>query len=289
MPILNPSPESSTTRPDSNQSMPNQEGVSLVEGREPLACSFRFTDHALGTQTPEIDIISDGNLVLVVGPDKKRIIITVQAARVCSSVLANMLDQLDITEADNTGRVHELVLPNDSPTAARNAFGSIYPGNPHADDLLPAEIYDVVVFARDYKMIPEFKKVAPNWFRQRFRDHCFHPVHQFFGLGECWHLMMAAHYMRLGDPDALPDLHFAFSKLSERLVRDRYPYHNARLLEPGPDAPDIEVNIYRSIHEARRKYATEMEQHRQFRCIGGAGPCIVFTWRYQSFYLCRPL
>ncbi|CVL04669.1 uncharacterized protein FMAN_12780 [Fusarium mangiferae] len=228
MPILNPSPESSTTRPDSNQSMPNQEGVSLVEG----------------TPKREIDIISDGNLVLVVGPDKKRIIITIQAARVCSSVLADMLDQLDITDADNTGGVHELLLPNDSPTATRNAFGSIYPGNPHADDLLPAEIYDVVVFARKYKMIPEFKKVAPNWFRPRFCGISLHPVHEFFGLGECWHLMMAAHYMRLDDPDALPDLHFAFSKLSERLVRDRDSYHNARLLEPGPDARDIEVDIY---------------------------------------------
>ncbi|KAF5628549.1 hypothetical protein F25303_10409 [Fusarium sp. NRRL 25303] len=201
MPILNPSPESSTTRPDSNQSMPNQEGASLVER----------------TPKREIDLISDGNLVLVVGPDKKRIIITVQAARVCSSVLADMLDQPDITDADNTGGVHELVLPNDSPTAAGNAFGSIYPGNPHADDLLPAEIYDVVVFARKYKMIPEFKKVAPNWFRPRFFGISLHPVHEFFGLGECWHLMMAAHYMRLDDPDALPDLHFAFSKLSERL------------------------------------------------------------------------
>ena len=66
MPILNPSPESSTTRPDSDQSMPNQEGASLVESRKLLAYSFRFTDHALGTPNPEIDIISDGNLVLQV-------------------------------------------------------------------------------------------------------------------------------------------------------------------------------------------------------------------------------
>ncbi|CCT73706.1 uncharacterized protein FFUJ_09476 [Fusarium fujikuroi IMI 58289] len=228
MPILNPSPESSTTRPDSNQSMPNQEGASLVER----------------TPKPEIDIISDGNLVLVVGPDKKRIIITEQAARACSSVLADMLDQLDIIAADNMGLVSELVLRNDNPLTVLNAFGSIYPGHPHTNDLSPAEIYDVVVFAREYKMIPEFKKVAPNWFRPRFCGISLHPVHEFFGLGECWHLMMAAHYMRLDDPDALPDLHFAFSKLSERLVRDRDSYHNARLLEPGPDARDIEVDIY---------------------------------------------
>ncbi|RKL45782.1 hypothetical protein BFJ72_g3327 [Fusarium proliferatum] len=244
MPILNPSPESSTTRPDSNQSMPNQEGASLVESRKLLAYSFRFTDHALGTPNLEIDIISDGNLVLVVGPDKKRIIITEQAARTCSSVLADMLDQLDIIAADNMGLVCELVLRNDNPLTVLNAFGSIYPGHPHTNDLSPAEIYDVVVFAREYKMIPEFKKVAPNWFRPRFCGISLHPVHEFFGLGECWHLMMAAHYMRLDDPDALPDLHFAFSKLSERLVRDRDSYHNARLLEPGPDARDIEVDIY---------------------------------------------
>ncbi|KAF5712566.1 hypothetical protein FGLOB1_4465 [Fusarium globosum] len=202
MPILNPSPESSTTRPDSNQSMPNQEGVSLVER----------------TPNREIDIISDGNLVLIVGPDKKRIIITVQAARVCSSVLADRLDQLNIIAADNMDLVHELVLRDDNPLTVLNAFGSIYPGHPHTNDLSPAEIYDVVLFARKYKMIPEFKKVAPNWFRQRFREQRFHPVHEFFGLGECWHLMMAAHYMRLDDPDALPDLRFAFSKLSERLM-----------------------------------------------------------------------
>ncbi|KAF4416250.1 hypothetical protein FACUT_12725 [Fusarium acutatum] len=201
-----------------------------------------------------------------------------------------MLDQLDTTATDNLGFVYELILRDDNPTTVLNAFGSIYPGNPHTDDLSPAEIYDVVIFARKYKMIPEFKKVAPNWFRPRFCGRHLHPVHLFFGLEECWHLMMAAHYMCLDDPGALPDLHFAFSKLSERLVRDEDPYHNARLLEPGPDAHDIEVDIYCSIREARRKYATEMDQHRQFRCMGGAGLCIepIFTWRNGSFYLCRP-
>ncbi|KAG5815817.1 hypothetical protein H9Q74_002197 [Fusarium xylarioides] len=229
MPIPNPNPESSTTQPDSNQTMPDQEGTSLVE------------------RTPKLeeDIISGGDLVLIVGADGIRIRITEQAARVCSCILADMLDQQIITDADNTGRVRELELPNDNPTTVLNVFGSIYPGNPHTDDLLPAEIYDVVVFARKYKMIPEFRKVAPNWFRPRLYDRHFYPVHLFFGLEECWHLMMAAHYMCLDDPNTLPNIHFAFSKLSERLVKDEDPYHNARLLEPGPDAHDIEVNIYR--------------------------------------------
>ncbi|KAF5675482.1 hypothetical protein FCIRC_7466 [Fusarium circinatum] len=202
MPIPNPNPEASTTRPESNQSMPSQEGASLVDG----------------TSEREYDIISDGDLVLIVGVDEKRIRITVQAARVCSHILGQILDQHNITDANNTGRVRELRLPDDSPTATRNAFGSIYPGNPHTDDLLPAEIYDVIVFARKYKMIPEFKKVTPNWFRSRFCGFNFHPVHLFFGLEECWHLMMAAHYMLLDDPNARPELHFAFSKLSERLM-----------------------------------------------------------------------
>ncbi|PNP83418.1 hypothetical protein FNYG_02981 [Fusarium nygamai] len=245
MPIPNPNPESSTTRPDSNQSMPDQEGTSLVEIREHPAHSFRFTDHALGTPKHEIDIVSGGDLVLIVGADRIRVRITEQAARVYSCILAGMLDQQNITDADNTGRVRELELPNDNPTTVQNVLGSIYPGNPHTDDLLPAEIYDVVVFAREYKMIPEFKKVAPNWFRTRSCGHCFYPVHMFFGLEEGWHLMMAAHYMRLGDHDAPAYLHLEFSKLSERLVRDEYPYHNARLVEPGPDAHEIEVNIYR--------------------------------------------
>ncbi|KAF5245541.1 hypothetical protein FANTH_7293 [Fusarium anthophilum] len=216
MPIPNPNPESSTTRPESNQNMPSQEGTSLVEGREPPVCSFRFTDHALGTSELEHDIISDGDLVLIVGADEKRIRITVQAARVCSHILGQILDQHNITDADNTGRVRELRLPNDSPTATRNAFGSIYPGNPHTDDLLPAEIYDVVVFARKYKMIPEFKKVALNWFRPILWAHCFHLLR---GLEECWHLMMAAHYMLLEYLNTLPEIGFAFSKLSERLAR----------------------------------------------------------------------
>ncbi|KAF5713598.1 hypothetical protein FMUND_7838 [Fusarium mundagurra] len=231
MPIPTPNPESSTTQPDSNQSMPDQEGTSLVERTPKL----------------EIDIVSGGDLVLIVGADRIRIRITEQAARVCSDILADMLDQQNITDADNTGRVRELQLPNDNPTTVLNVFGSIYPGNPHTDDLLPAEIYDVVVFAREYKMIPEFKKVAPNWFRTRSCGHRFYPVHMFFGLEECWHLMMAAYYMRLDDPDAPAYLRFAFSKLSERLVRDKDPYHNAHLLERGPDAHDIEVDIYRKI------------------------------------------
>ncbi|KAF5645226.1 uncharacterized protein FTJAE_2534 [Fusarium tjaetaba] len=157
-----------------------------------------------------------------------------------------MLDQQNITDAGNMGRVRQLELPNDNPTTVRNAFGSIYPGNPHTDDLLPAEIYDVVVFARKYEMIPEFKKLAPNWFRTRSCGHYFYPVHMFFGREECWYLMMAAHYMRLDDDDDAPAyLHLAFSELSERLVRDENPYHNARLVESGPDAHEIEVNIYR--------------------------------------------
>src|SRR6478735_11931741 len=182
MPIQTPNPESSTTRPESSQTTPDQEGVSLVDGREPLAYSFRFTDHALGTPECEQDIVSDGNLVLIVGAGEKRLRITVQAVRVCSRVLAGILDQHNITGADNTGRVYELRLPNDDATAARNAFGSIYPGNPHTDDLRPAEIYDVVMFARKYEMIPEFKKVTPNWFRPRYCSSRFHPVHMFFGL-----------------------------------------------------------------------------------------------------------
>ncbi|KAG9496707.1 hypothetical protein J7337_011488 [Fusarium musae] len=229
MPIPNPNPESSTTRPDSNQSMPDQEGTSLVERIPEL----------------ETDIVSGGDLVLIVGADRIRIRITEQAARVCSDILAGMLDQQNITNADNTGRVRELELPNDNPTTVRNAFGSIYPGNPHTDDLWPAEIYDVVVFAREYKMIPEFKKVAPNWFRTRSCGRRFYPVHTFFGLEECWYLMMAAHYMRLGDHYAPAYLRLEFSKLSERLVKDENPYHNARLVEPGPDAHEIEVDIYR--------------------------------------------
>ncbi|KAF5695529.1 hypothetical protein FDENT_328 [Fusarium denticulatum] len=229
MPIPNPNPESSTTRPDSNQSMPDQEGTSMVERTPKL----------------ETEIVSGGDLVLIVGADRIRIRLTEQAARVCSHILADMLDQQNITDADNTGRVRELELPNDNPTTVRNVFGSIYPGNPHTDDLLPAESYDVVVFAREYEMIPEFKKVAPNWFRTISCGHRFYPVHMFFGLEQCWHLMMAAHYMRLDDPAAPAYLHLAFSELSERLVRDEHPYHNARLVEPGPDAHEIEVNIYR--------------------------------------------
>ncbi|KAI7764777.1 hypothetical protein ACKAV7_012315 [Fusarium commune] len=244
MPIPTPNPESSTTRPDSNQSMPGQEGESLADSRGPLAYSFRFTDHALGTSGREQDIISDGNLVLVVGEGQERFRITVQAVRVCSRVLTGILDQHNITGADNTGRVYELRLPNDDATAARNAFGSIYPGNPHTDDLPPAEIYDVVMFARKYEMIPEFKKVAPNWFRPRYCSSHFHPVHLFFGLEDCWHLMMAAYYMFLDDPDELPDLRFEFSKLSERLVRDENPYYNARLRDPVPHGHGIEVDIY---------------------------------------------
>jgi len=244
MPIQTPNPESSTTRPESSQTTPDQEGVSLVDGREPLAYSFRFTDHALGTPECEQDIVSDGNLVLIVGAGEKRLRITVQAVRVCSRVLAGILDQHNITGADNTGRVYELRLPNDDATAARNAFGSIYPGNPHTDDLRPAEIYDVVMFARKYEMIPEFKKVTPNWFRPRYCSSRFHPVHMFFGLEDCWHLMIAAYYIFLDDPDELPDLRFAFSKLSERLVRDENPYYNARLREPVPDGHGIEVDIY---------------------------------------------
>uniref|UniRef100_A0A0D2Y5P7 BTB domain-containing protein n=1 Tax=Fusarium oxysporum (strain Fo5176) TaxID=660025 RepID=A0A0D2Y5P7_FUSOF len=238
MPIQTPNPESSTTRPESSQTMPDQEGVSLVDGREPLAYSFRFTDHALGTPECEQDILR---------------------------------------------------LPNDDAAAARNAFGSIYPGNPHTDDLRPAEIYDVVMFARKYEMIPEFKKVAPNWFRPRYCSSRFHPVHMFFGLEDCWHLMIAAYYMFLSDPDKLPDLRFAFSKLSERLVRDENPYYNARLREPVPDGHGIEVDIYCSIREARRDYGRAMDQHSQFRCMGGAAPCAepIFRWGYGSFYLCR--
>lgn len=245
MPIPNPNPESSNTRPDSNQSMPDQEGTSLVESREHPAHSFRFTDHALGTPELETDIVSGGDLVLIVGADRVRIRITEQAARVCSDILAGMLDQQNITDAGNTGRVRELELPNDNPTTVRNAFGSIYPGNPHTDDLWPAEIYDVVVFAREYKMIPEFKKVAPNWFRTRSCGRHLYPVHTFFRLEACWYLMMAAHYMRLGCHDAPAYLHLEFSKLSERLVRDENPYHNAHLVEPGPDVHEIEVDIYR--------------------------------------------
>ncbi|KAF5537837.1 hypothetical protein FMEXI_9659 [Fusarium mexicanum] len=215
MPIPNPNPESSTTRPESNQSILSQEVISLIEG----------------TSEREHDIISDGDLVLIVGADEKRIRITVQAARVCSHILGQILDQHNIIDADNTGRVRELRLPDDSPIATRNAFGSIYPGNPHTDDLLPAEIYGVVVFARKYKMIPEFKKVALNWFRPILWSHCFHLLR---GLEECWHLMMAAHYMLLDDPNALPELHFGFSKLSERLMLTVLKsISTARFVRPG--------------------------------------------------------
>ncbi|KAH7214648.1 hypothetical protein DER44DRAFT_805857 [Fusarium oxysporum] len=238
MPIQTPNPESSTTRPESSQTMPDQDGVSLVDG----------------TPECEQDIVSDGNLVLIVGASEKRLRITVQAVRVCSRVLAGILDQHNITGADNT-----------------------------------AEIYDVVMFARKYEMIPEFKKVAPNWFRPRYCSSRFHPVHMFFGLEDCWHLMIATYYMFLDDPDELPDLRFAFSKLSERLVRDENPYYNARLREPVPDGHGIEVDIYCSIREARRDYGRAMDQHSQFRCMGGAAPCAepIFRWGYGSFYLCR--
>ncbi|ENH75013.1 hypothetical protein FOC1_g10010396 [Fusarium oxysporum f. sp. cubense race 1] len=157
-----------------------------------------------------------------------------------------MPDQEGVSLVDGTPECEQdiLRLPNDDATAARNVFGSIYPGNPHTDDLRPAEIYDVVMFARKYEMIPEFKKVAPNWFRPRYCSSRFHPVHMFFGLEDCWHLMIAAYYMFLDDPDELPDLRFAFSKLSERLVRDENPYYNARLREPVPDGHGIEVDIY---------------------------------------------
>jgi hypothetical protein len=221
--------------------MPDRQGVSLVGGREPLAHSFRFTDHALGNFPHEQEIISDGNLVLIIGAGEKRVRITVQAARVSSSVLSDMLDGRNITGADNTGRVFELRLPDDDATAARNAFGSIYPGNPHADDLSPGEIYDVVIFARKYKMIPEFRKVASNWFRPRYCGRHFHPAHRFFGLEDCWYLMMAAYYMVLSD---LPDFRFEFSNLSERLVRDERAYYNCRLHVRVPHAHSIEADIY---------------------------------------------
>ncbi|KAF9765620.1 hypothetical protein IL306_002087 [Fusarium sp. DS 682] len=116
--------EFSALQPTSHESMPDQQGGGLID------------------QLPrEYGIISDGDLVLIVGQDKRRIRITIQAAHTTSSVLGTMLNESSLMGA--VGQVVELKLPDDNSTAARNAFGSLYPGNPHMDSLTPVEIYDV--------------------------------------------------------------------------------------------------------------------------------------------------
>ncbi|KAF4343912.1 hypothetical protein FBEOM_2147 [Fusarium beomiforme] len=252
--------ESSPRQPNSGQSTPDHPGGDLVK-RTPLK---------------DYDIICDGDLVLIVGQDRRRIRITIQAARTTSSVLSNLLDESNSTGTNNAGEAVELKLSLDDAMAALNAFASLYPGNPYVNDLTPEEIYDMVVFGRKYEMLEEFKRVAFQWFYATREEVNSGPVYQVCDLEDCWYLLMVARYM---------DMESEFGKLSERLIRAKVGYINERLQRRPPRYgdydPDPEATIYWAIRRARQSFGLFQAQHTRCRWTGRTE----FVWDYGSFYL----
>ncbi|KAI8717267.1 hypothetical protein NCS52_00801900 [Fusarium sp. LHS14.1] len=113
-------------------------------------------------------IIEDGDVVLVVGPDKIRIQLSSSFLCFVSPLFKDMLS-LPMTEGQRRLRergdkpVRYLRLEGDNPEAVLHAFKSLYGSDPQMLNLNPGEILGVAVFVYRLQLAKRFQFAAMHW------------------------------------------------------------------------------------------------------------------------------
>ncbi|KAM0433358.1 hypothetical protein ACHAPT_004235 [Fusarium lateritium] len=152
-------------------------------------------------------IIPDGDVILVVGPEKSKIQLSSHLLSSTSSVFKAMLGPNFREGAllrEGQGPV-EIALPEDNAEAVWNAYSALYGANPRAYRIKPDEVYDIAILAQKYDLIERLSLACERWFLDS-EDGSFGSI------DEDWKMLLAAYW--LGSD-------FAFGKISQRLIEGR--------------------------------------------------------------------
>ncbi|KAM0555809.1 hypothetical protein ACHAPJ_006206 [Fusarium lateritium] len=166
---------------DSSEATMEAQASGMALRRLPLYRTDPFSDHVH-------EIIPDGDLIVLVGRGRTKTQLTRHLLCKASPVLMDLLASRNIvgSRASRQDTPYVLELPDDDDVAFRIAFDILYAPSSTTHNLLPKEIYAVILLAAKYEMIESFEYAAAYWFRYSI------PTTP----GECWHLMMAAYWMR---------------------------------------------------------------------------------------------
>ncbi|EEU36469.1 uncharacterized protein NECHADRAFT_81246 [Fusarium vanettenii 77-13-4] len=137
------------------------------------------------------EIIPDGDVILIVGPEKSKIQVSSHLLRTTSPVFNVMLGpnfKEGAALRENEGPT-EIVLPEDNAKALWNVYSTLYGANPHVNKLKPDEIYDVAVLAQKYDLIDRLELACESWFAHT-------GAITYGSTKKDWKMLLAAYWLR---------------------------------------------------------------------------------------------
>ncbi|KAM0555807.1 hypothetical protein ACHAPJ_006204 [Fusarium lateritium] len=136
-----------------------------------------------------VDIIPDGNVILVVGLEKLRIRISSHLLCTSSPVFDAMLNS-SFDEGtrlrESQGEPVDIKLPADSGRAMLHALKTLYGADPEMLRLSPRDIQELAFLADKYDMAPRFALAGAAWMSVGRT-----------GAEHLWQMMTAAYWLRL--------------------------------------------------------------------------------------------
>ncbi|KAJ4257343.1 hypothetical protein NW762_008461 [Fusarium torreyae] len=170
-------------------------GVQLGDANAIRDSSEATTEAQASDHVPDVyEIVPDGDLILLVGRRRTKIQLTRHLLCKASPVLLDLLAGSNIigSGAPRQDTPYVFELPDDDPVAFRIAFDILYVPSFTTHSLIPEEVHAVIALAAKYEMTESFVYAAAYWFRHSSPN----TLDSMYGPGECWHLMMAAYWMR---------------------------------------------------------------------------------------------
>ncbi|KAF5000065.1 hypothetical protein FDECE_11309 [Fusarium decemcellulare] len=138
----------------------------------------------------EYEVIPDGDIIFVAGPEQKRVRLSSHLLCTTSKVFKTMIHS-DFKEGEafrqSDGDFTEIQLPHDDAATIFYAFRALYCPDP-ASRPTPKQIQQVAIFADKYDMAGHFVFAASFWMQQ--------PVAEKYSLEECWQLFTASYWLR---------------------------------------------------------------------------------------------
>lgn len=133
---------------------------------------------------PVEKLAPNGDVILIVGTEKKRIQIHSDFLRLVSPIFDTMLQSQSTMPHESRG-VCQMELPGDDGQAMSLLLRALYGGDPELDSLKPKEIQQISMLANKYGMAPRVSRQAVTWLHgTKMKDP-----------EEFWYLLNAAYWL----------------------------------------------------------------------------------------------
>ncbi|KAF5695528.1 hypothetical protein FDENT_327 [Fusarium denticulatum] len=156
-------------------------------------------------------IVSDGNVMLVVGPSQQKIQISSHFLKHISPVFRAMLDapmkegEALANKCDDDAPI-EIIVPEDKEQPMVRLLQMLYGSDPNAREFMIGDVKEIAIIAEKYGMADRLAIFAPFWLRDR-ANRRFTEIYEWI-----WDTLIVAYILKVN---------WAFFELTKTMLRTK--------------------------------------------------------------------